>query len=169
MKRLSLVVILGLCSAMCAITAFAQDADVSSGGTVRGQIVDTTTAQAPVTGVQVVVKDVSGSESKAETDSSGEYEISNLPAGRYLISIYKDGYGDRVGKPVTVVSGGDHYVPLKMTKKDNIVSFFNSFGNYTQLKSFPLIVHYDHNIPEEVIHVYLVVCLSFPDIDLMHQ
>ncbi len=128
MKRLSLVVILGLCSAMCAITAFAQDADVSSGGTVRGQIVDTTTAQAPVTGVQVVVKDVSGSESKAETDSSGEYEISNLPAGRYLISIYKDGYGDRVGKPVTVVSGGDHYVPLKMTKKDNIVSFFKKMG-----------------------------------------
>merc|ERR1711964_404022 len=36
--------------------------------------------------------------------------------------------GDRTGKPVTVVSGGDHYVPLKMTKKNNIVSFFTKMG-----------------------------------------
>ena len=48
--------------------------------------------------------------------------------GRYLLSIYKDGYGDRTGKPVTVVAGGDHYVPLKMTKKDTIVTFFAKFG-----------------------------------------
>jgi biopolymer transport protein ExbB len=129
MKRLSLVVILGLCSALFAITAFAQEADVSGGGgTVRGQIVDTTTAQAPVDGVRVVVKDISGVESEAMTDASGEYEITNLPSGRYLISIYREGYGDRVGKPVTVVTGGDHYVPLKMTKKDNIISFFRKMG-----------------------------------------
>ena len=51
-----------------------------------------------------------------------------FPAGRYLISIYREGYGDRLGKPVTVVNGGDHFVPLKMTKKDNIVTFFQKFG-----------------------------------------
>ena len=66
----------------------------------------------------------SGEEYITTTDANGDYEKSGIPAGRYLISIYREGYGDRVGKPVTVVDGGDHYVPLKMTKKDNIISFF---------------------------------------------
>lgn len=129
MKRLSFMLILGVCLAMYGTIAFAQEADVSgSGGTVRGQIVDTTTGQAPVSGVRVVVKDIAGAESETMTDDAGEYEISNLPSGRYLLSVYKDGFGDRTGKPVTVVSGGDHYVPLKMTKKDNIISFFQKMG-----------------------------------------
>lgn len=129
MKRLSFILILGVCLATYGTIAFAQEADVSrSGGTVRGQIVDTTTGQSPVSGVRVVVKDGSGAESEATTDDAGEYEITNLPSGRYLLSVYKDGFGDRTGKPVTVVSGGDHYVPLKMTKKDNIISFFQKMG-----------------------------------------
>jgi len=129
MKRLSLMLILGFFFATYGTTVLAQEVDVSgSGGTVRGQIVDTTTQQAPVVGVRVVVKDVNGNVSEATTDDTGEYEISDLPSGRYLISIYRDGYGDRTGKPVTVVSGGDHYVPLKMTKKDNIISFFKKMG-----------------------------------------
>ena len=91
-------------------------------GVVRGHIVDTSEAQLPIEGVLVVIVDVSGSEYEAMTDNSGEYTIIGLTPGRYLISIYKDGYGDRTGKPVTVVAGGDHYVPLKMTKRGGVVS-----------------------------------------------
>ena len=40
------------------------------------------------------------------------------------ISIYREGYHDRLGKPVTVVNGGDHYVPLKMAKQNTIMDFF---------------------------------------------
>ena len=105
--------------------AYAQDA---SGGTVRGQIVDTTTAQSPIPDVQVKIVAQGGEEYEATTDANGDYERSGVPAGRYLISIYREGYGDRLGKPVTVVNGGDHFVPLKMTKKDNIITFFQKFG-----------------------------------------
>jgi hypothetical protein len=102
-------------------------------GVVRGHIVDTSEAQLPIEGVLVVIVDVSGSEYETMTDSSGEYTIIGLTPGRYLISVYKDGYGDRTGKPVTVVAGGDHYVPLKMTKKAGLVDllpgdFDSSFG-----------------------------------------
>jgi biopolymer transport protein ExbB len=107
------------------VAAFAQD---STTGTARGTIVDTTTSQTPIPGVRVVIVGTGGTEFEAQTDSSGEYERSGLSPGRYLISIYKDGYGDRTGKPVTIVAGGDHYVPLKMTKKDTIVTFFAKFG-----------------------------------------
>ncbi len=94
------------------------------GGTVRGQIVDTTERQNPIEGVEVVIVAQDGTEFTTKTDANGDYERSGIPAGRYLISIYKDGYGDRLGKPVTIVNGGDHYVPLKMTKKNTIMDFF---------------------------------------------
>lgn len=94
------------------------------GGTIRGQIVDTTERQNPIEGVEVVIVAQDSTEFATKTDANGDYEKSGIPAGRYLISIYKDGYGDRLGKPVTVVNGGDHYVPLKMTKKNTIMDFF---------------------------------------------
>ncbi|RKU25279.1 hypothetical protein C6499_15045 [Candidatus Poribacteria bacterium] len=106
--------------------ALAQDDFTQQGGTVRGQIVDTTEMQNPIEGVEVWIVGTSGEEYIATTDANGDYEKSGIPAGRYLISIYKEGYGDRLGKPVTVVNGGDHYVPLKMTKKNTILDFFQS-------------------------------------------
>ena len=129
MKRLSLILTITILSAMGSVISVAQEADVSGGGgTVRGAIEDTTSARAPIPGVEVIIKDVAGTEYKGMTDDAGEYEITNLPTGRYFISIFKDGYGDRVGKPVNVVAGGDRYFPLKMTKKDNIVTFFQKMG-----------------------------------------
>ena len=129
MTRLSLMLMLVACVVMFSGIAIAQDADVAtSGGTVRGDIVDTTTAQNPIPDVRVLIVNAAGAEFEATTDAGGTYERSGIPAGRYLISIYREGYGDRTGKPVTVVNGGDHFVPLKMTKKDNIVTFFQKFG-----------------------------------------
>ena len=116
MKRCSLI--LALCGLWVIPTAvFAQ---VPTTGTIRGNVVDTSEAQLPIEGVLVVVVGVDGRENEAETDSNGEYKIVGLAPGRYLLSIYKAGYGDRTGKPVTVVAGGDHYVPLKMYKRELI-------------------------------------------------
>ena len=106
--------------------AFAQNDFTQQGGTIRGHIVDTTETQNPIEGVEVRIVGTSGAEHITTTDAKGDYEKSGIPAGRYLISIFKEGYGDRLGKPVTVVNGGDHYVPLKMTKKDTILDFFQS-------------------------------------------
>ena len=87
-------------------------------GAVRGNVVDTSTAQLPIEGVRVVLVAASGLETEGETASNGEFKIVGLAPGRYLLSCYKDGYGDRTGNPVTVVAGGEHYIPVKMVKKE---------------------------------------------------
>ena len=126
MARLNFLLTFIACVAISVAIVFAQDKDVK-GGTVEGKITDTSDRQNPIEGVQVKIVDVNGTEFTAKTDANGDYTRTDLPAGRYLISIYKDGYGDRLGKPVTVVNGGRHYVPLKMTQKQNIVTFLQRF------------------------------------------
>ncbi len=126
MKQVSLIL------ALCALSAIpmAAFAQAPTTGTIRGNIVDTTEAQLPIEGVRVVVVSSRASEYEATTDSNGDYTMIGLTPDRYLLSIYKVGYGDRTGKPVTVVAGGDHYVPLKMTKRAGLMSLlerqFNS-------------------------------------------
>ena len=124
MTRLSLALILVICASIYVGPAFAQDDLAQEGGTIRGQIVDTTEAHNPIEGVDIRIIATSGEEYTAITDANGDYEKSGIPAGRYLISIFRDGYADRLGKAVTVVNGGDHYLPLKMTKRDTILDFF---------------------------------------------
>ena len=91
-------------------------------GAVRGNVSDTSMerlpAELPVEGARVVVVAASGLETEGETASNGEFKIVGLAPGRYLLSCYKKGYGDRVDKPVTVVAGGEHYVPIKMIAKE---------------------------------------------------
>lgn len=129
MIRLRVIPSISIFSVICAVICVAQETSVSgNGGTIRGTIEDTSPLRAPIPGVEVIVKDVAGNEFKTATDDYGEYEITNLPSGRYFVSVYKDGYGDRVGKPVNVVAGGDRYFPLKMTKKDDTVIFFQKMG-----------------------------------------
>lgn len=126
MTRLNLALTCVLYLALSVGIVFAQNDLQQQGGTIRGQIVDTTQAQKPIEGVRVVIVATSGTEFTTTTDANGDYVHAGIPAGRYLISIYREGYGDRMGKPVTVVNGGDHFVPLKMTKRDNILDFFQS-------------------------------------------
>ena len=126
MIRLSVVLMLTGCVVMSTSITLAQDDLAQQGGTIRGLIVDTTEMQNPIEGVEVRIVGTGGEEYITTTDANGDYKKSGIPAGRYLISIYRDGYGDRVGKPVTVVNGGDHFVALKMTKKDTILDFFQN-------------------------------------------
>ncbi len=125
MSHLRFVLIVVACVGMSLGVVFAQD-DALNGGTVRGQITDLTPAQNPIEGVEVkiVAQDGGNQEWTTKTDANGDYKHAGLPAGRYLISISKDGYGDRVGKPVSIVKGGDHFVPLKMIEKGKIELFF---------------------------------------------
>jgi len=112
------------CVAMSHGVVFAQD-DALEGGTVRGLITDLTPAQNPIEDVVVkIVAQDSGKEFTTKTDAKGNYEHAGLPAGRYLISISKEGYNERDGKPVRIVNGGDHFVPLKMTQKGKIEPLF---------------------------------------------
>ena len=125
MKQFSLILPLYVLSVI-PMAAFAQ---APTTGTIRGNIVDTTEAQLPIEGVRVVVVSSKGSEYEARTDSNGDYTLILTP-GRYLPSFYKIGYSHRIGKPVTVVAGGDHYVLVTMTKAAGLLSLlerqFNS-------------------------------------------
>ena len=116
MKQVSLIL------ALCALSAIpmAAFAQAPTTGTIRGNIVDTTEAQLPIEGVRVVVVSSRVSEYETTTDSNGDYTLILTP-GRYLLSFYKAGYGDRTGKPVTVIAGGDHYAPVKMTRKAGLI------------------------------------------------
>ena len=124
MTRLNFVIIVIICIAMFLGIAFAQE-NALNGGTLRGQISDVTPAQNPIEGVEVKIVARDGSkEFTTRTDADGNYEHAGLPAGRYLISISKDGYDERDGKPVMIVNGGLHFVPLIMKQKGNIEPFF---------------------------------------------
>ena len=99
--------------------SFAQN-NAANGGTLRGTITDTTPEQNPIEGVDVQIYDQNGvHDFRAKTDTNGEYKRSGIPAGRYLIHIFKRGYSNRQRKSVTIVDGGDHFVPLRMAKKDD--------------------------------------------------
>ena len=119
MTRFSFVLLFPICFGMFIGLIFAQE-DAVNGGTVRGTITDTTEARNPIEGADVRIIDPRGTEYNTKTDANGEYKRSGIPAGRYLINIFKKGYGNRLGKPVTIVDGGDHFVPLRMAKKGNV-------------------------------------------------
>ena len=94
---------------------FAQDPGT---GTIRGYVSDTSTTQLPIKEGLVVIVGVDGTTFETLSDNTGAFKKSGLPPGRYLLSVYKEGYNDRTARPVTVAAGGDHYLPLKMHKKE---------------------------------------------------
>ena len=125
MSRLRYVVIAVACVSLSFGIVFAQDKGLSV-GTLRGQITDLTPAQNPVEGVEVkIVAQDNGKEFITKTDADGNYEHALLPVGHYMISISKEGYDKRDGKPVSIVDGGDHFIPLKMAQKGVIQQFFD--------------------------------------------
>lgn len=121
MTCLRFVLIAVICvNVMFADTIFAQDTP-KSGGTLRGQIIDATPARNPIEGVEVKLVGRSGQEWTVQTDTNGNYECSGIPTDRYLISTSKEGYQSTSGKPITILNGGNHFVPLKMAEKGNQV------------------------------------------------
>jgi biopolymer transport protein ExbB len=133
MSRLTVTLILALCLTVYSGIAFAQEGETAAEmpegtGTLRGTVVDTSAQENAVADVEVKIRATDGSIIEAASDSSGEWEVTSVPAGRYLVSIYAKGYGSREGKRITVLPGGDQELRLKMTKKDDIISFFQKFG-----------------------------------------
>ena len=106
---------------------------MSKMGTLRGSVSDTSSLQNPTEDVRVVAVNPTGIEYETHTDSDGEFEMSGLPSGRYLVDFTKAGYGERLGKPITVAAGGDQYLSMKMSKKTTFGIFlqrlFGGGGN----------------------------------------
>ncbi|MYB02097.1 carboxypeptidase regulatory-like domain-containing protein [Candidatus Poribacteria bacterium] len=99
--------------------AVPEDQDTPKGGTIIGDIKDTTLRENYISGVRVVFVSTDGAEFETQSDKNGHFERAGLPAGQYVVSIYKPGYQDRVGTSVSVIDDGRHYVPLTMNISKN--------------------------------------------------
>ena len=113
MKQLTLLLL--CCLWLIFGTVFSQQSLIS--GTVRGHVKDTLTTHLPIEGGRVVLIADDGSETVTKTDNNGAFEVVGLAPGRYLLNCYKDGYWDVVGKPVTVIAGGNHDVSLRTAEE----------------------------------------------------
>ena len=98
--------------------AVPQNQAAAKGGTISGDIQDTTLLELPISGVRVVLINADGAEFETQSDEHGHYTRADLPPGQYVVNIYKQGYQDRIGKPVSVIDEGRHYVPLTMNRLD---------------------------------------------------
>jgi biopolymer transport protein ExbB len=99
-------------------------------GVIRGTIVDTSPNRNPVGGVTVSYVG-SGADNRGEVTSdaiTGEYEVTGLRPGQYVVATNKTGYADRTEIPATVVAGNDTVVEVKMRKKDTPVTYFQKMG-----------------------------------------
>jgi biopolymer transport protein ExbB len=137
-RRISLAIIIASLLTL-PIFAFAQEEEettvetpgIATGraGIIRGTIVDTSPNRNPVGGVTVSYVGTGGTRGDVETDATtGEYEITGLSPGQYVISSHKAGYADRTEIPATVVAGNDTVVEIKMRKKDTPVTYFQKMG-----------------------------------------
>ena len=121
MTRLRFVLIAIICVSIASTgITFAEDKP-TTGGTLRGQIIDATKLQNPIEGVEVKIVGRSGKEWTVKTDANGNYECTGIPTDRYLISTSKEGYQGTSDKPITILNGGVYFVPLKMAEKGNRV------------------------------------------------
>lgn len=97
--------------------AFQDENIVKNGATIQGKVIDTSPKNTPLEGVKVTVIAVKdGKTWTTLTDDKGEYKITGLPAGRYTVSVSKQGYANRVGKSKVVAAGGEIYDRIKMRK-----------------------------------------------------
>jgi len=63
----------------------------TEGGTIFGRVTEAGTGR-PLQGVEVVVYSAEGVKLTTTTDSSGNYFISNIPAGSYKVRVDLQGY-----------------------------------------------------------------------------
>ena len=131
MVRFRLIFVLIVCVLVCSGAAVAQEQGIVKGGTIHGSIIDTTPSQLPIVGVRVQIDNGKGHIFKTTSAETGEFVYRDIPAGDYLVNIRKFGYQSRIGKPVSVTSGGIHSVILTMNKRENI---FTSFQNLFRTK-----------------------------------
>lgn len=132
MKKASLFLIIGLFLMACA-HAFAQvRVTTPNNGLIKGKVTDTATPRPNnLSGVAVTVEnpDLLGGEGRvtAITNISGNYEISSLPPGKYLVTTTRSKYHDRTDY-VTVGSGDEVFHDVKLRKRDTLMTYFWKMG-----------------------------------------
>ena len=119
MTRFRLTFVLMVFAILSSGIAVPEDQDTPKGGAIIGVVKDTTLRENYLSAVRVVFVNADGAEFETQTDKDGHFERAGLPAGQYVVNIYKPGYEDRLGKPVSVIDDGRHYVPMTMNISKN--------------------------------------------------
>ncbi len=96
MKRFTILFIALL---LFTASAFGQ----STGGTVRGRVVDA--AGAVVVGADVGISGAGVAERKGQTNQAGEFNFNNLPAGKYTVRVASSGFALYENAEVIVAAG----------------------------------------------------------------
>ena len=116
MPRSIFILMIFACAAISTGIAFAEENAPNGRTVLHGIIRDTTLEQNPIEGVSVKIVGTDNKVFTVKTNAKGEYKFDSLPAGRYLMSVSKKGYIDRVDRPVTIVDSGDHFAAITMQK-----------------------------------------------------
>ena len=141
MKKAGSVLIIGL-FLLASVCVFAQDegeettiptttAAAPNLGLIKGKVTDTETPRPnnlAEAAVSVASELLLGPDARnATTDSAGNYEIDNLPAGEYIVTTAKPGYDDSM-EYVTVTTGGEAFHDVRLYKTDTLVTYFWKTG-----------------------------------------
>ena len=100
-------------------------------GLIKGKVTDTQTPRPNnIAGANVMVESELLLEDDAQTtttDSAGNYEISNLPAGEYVVTVSRAGFDDSTDY-VTVTPGGEAFHDVRLYKTDTLITYFWKTG-----------------------------------------
>ena len=147
MSRVSFIFLFVVCMSLPVSVVIAQEEAVEAqeddvaGATIKGEVIDVSPQQRPIEGVTVkIVNSATSKEYTVTTDKDGAYEKKGLPAGRYTISVSKNGYGDRIGKSKVVAAGGEIFDRIKMKRKENIFTFLMDIYGYFFLTLFIIFI-----------------------------
>ena len=131
MKKAGFVLVIGLFLLASYVFAQGEGASAPNNGLVKGKVTDTETPR-PNNLAEALISVTSelllGSESKTTTtDSAGNYEITSLPPGEYVVTAAKAGYDDST-EYVTVTPGGEAFHDVRLYKTDTLVTYFWKTG-----------------------------------------
>jgi len=104
-----------VCAMLSAVSSVSQVTEESVerqlSGTIKGTVVDAETQQ-PLPGVTV---QITGTERGAYTDINGDFEISKVPIGAYLVDIRSVGYQPLTRTDIIVKPGRITTIPVELT------------------------------------------------------
>jgi peroxiredoxin len=84
-------------------------------GAIKGTVVDVSPDRNPISGARVMYVGP-GVDNRGEvtTDETGNYEITGLLPGQYVLSVSKAGYAQRDEIPATIVAGSETVLEIKL-------------------------------------------------------
>ena len=126
---------LAVCLSLCAFTAFGQNQSGTIGGTV------TDPDGKPIADAQVLVGNESGAKFQAKSSAAGSYSISQLPAGKYEVTIVSAGLVPAQEKNVAVQAG-------QTARVDAHLHDFPSLGTVGEDRAFYADAFEAHKAPQ---------------------